>query len=55
MWNERHGKHNWNKDKFKVYIGCHLKEVAISPNPCSNFLWIVWTHIENWTMASKIT
>jgi hypothetical protein len=36
MWNERHGKHNWNKDGFKIYIGCHLKEVVILPNPRRN-------------------
>jgi hypothetical protein len=27
-----------NKGKFKVYLGCHLKEVAILPDPHSNFL-----------------
>jgi hypothetical protein len=51
MWNERHGKHNWNKDRFKVYLGHHLKEVAISTDPHSNFLQIAWTknkaNIEN--------
>jgi hypothetical protein len=55
MWNERHGKHNWNKERFKVYLGCHLKEVAISPYPCSNILQIAWTKnktdIENWMAA----
>jgi len=29
MWNERHEKHNWNKDGFRVYLGSHLKEVGI--------------------------
>jgi len=47
----RHGKHNWKKDRFKVYLGHHLKEVVISPNPCSNFLQTPWTknktNIEN--------
>jgi hypothetical protein len=33
MSNERHGKHNWNKDMFTVYLGHHLKEVVTSPNP----------------------
>jgi hypothetical protein len=59
MWNERHGKHNWNKDKFKVYLEHHLKEVAILPDPHLNFLQIVWTknkaNIENWMTASKTT
>jgi hypothetical protein len=40
-WNERHGKHNWNKDRFMVYLGRHLKEVVISPNPHLNFFQIV--------------
>jgi hypothetical protein len=40
-WNERHGKHNWNKDGFRVYLACHLKEVGILPNPRLNFLQIV--------------
>ncbi len=42
MWNERHGKHNCNKDMFKVYLGCHLKEVAILLDPHSNFLETTW-------------
>jgi hypothetical protein len=58
MWNERHGKHNWNKDGFRVYLGCHLKEVAISPYSCSKFFQTTWTNnktdIENWMMTSKI-
>ncbi len=43
MLNERHGKHNWNKDKYRFYLGCHLKEIAILPDPHSNFLQITWT------------
>jgi hypothetical protein len=42
-WNERYGKHNWNKDNFRVYLGCHLKEVAISLDPYSNFFQTTWT------------
>jgi hypothetical protein len=42
-WNERHGKHDWNKDGFKVYLGCYLKAVTISPDPHSNFLQTTWT------------
>jgi hypothetical protein len=52
-------KHNWNKDMFRVYLGHHLKEVAISWNPHLNFLQIAWTKnktdIKNWTAASKTT
>jgi hypothetical protein len=44
-------KHNWNKDGFKVYLGCHLKEVVISLDPYSNFFQTNWTknkiNIEN--------
>jgi len=29
-----------NKDRFRVYLRHHLKEVAISPNPHLNFLQI---------------
>jgi hypothetical protein len=32
-----------NKDMFRVYLGRHLKEVVISPNPHLNFLQIAWT------------
>jgi hypothetical protein len=58
MWNERHGIHNWNKDMFRVYLGCHIKEVMILPDPCSNFFRISWTKnkidIENYTTTLKI-
>jgi len=37
----KHGEHNWNKDTFRVYLGCHLKEVAILIDPRSNFLQTV--------------
>jgi hypothetical protein len=57
MWNERHGKCNWNKDGFRVYLGHHLKEVGISPNPHSNFLQTIWTknkmNIENYIRTMK--
>jgi hypothetical protein len=59
MWNERHGKHNSNKDMFRVYLGHHLKEVAMLPDPCSNFLQIVWTknktNIENLMATLRTT
>jgi hypothetical protein len=58
MWNEIHGKHNWNKDMFRVCLRRHLKEVVISLNPYSNFLQTIWiknkTNIENWTMVLRI-
>jgi hypothetical protein len=42
-----------------VYLGCHLKEVAILPNPRSNFLQTAWTknkmNIKNWMVASRTT
>ncbi len=48
-----------NKDRFMVYLGCHLKEVAILPNPRSNFLQTAWTknkmNIKNWMVASRTT
>jgi hypothetical protein len=57
MWNERHGKHNWNKDGFRVYLGSHLKEVGISLDPHLNLLETAWTkntmNIDNWKMTSK--
>jgi hypothetical protein len=43
MWNERHGKCNWNNKGFRVYLGCYLKEVALLPDPRLNYLQIVWT------------
>jgi hypothetical protein len=59
MWNGRHGKYNWNKDGFRVYLGRHLKEVAISLEPWSDFLQTAWTKnktdIENWMVVSKTT
>jgi hypothetical protein len=37
-------KHNWNKEGFRVYLGCHLKEVALLLHPPSNFPQIAWTN-----------
>ncbi len=34
-WNEIHGKHNWNKEGFRAYLGCCLKEVVLLLDPQS--------------------
>jgi hypothetical protein len=48
MWNERYVKHNWKKDWFKVYLGCHLKEVANHQIPIQTSFKLLELRIKHW-------
>jgi hypothetical protein len=40
-WNERHEKHNWNKEGFRVYLGCHLKKIVLLSDPHLDFCQMI--------------